>query len=69
MSDNAPDSLREFLTKIQDYVDEIVIDLEKSVVKNNLAAGRRARAKLRKIKKTASKLINELIILEKNKRK
>lgn len=69
MSDNEPDGLREFLTKIQEYVDEIVIDLEKSIVKNNLAAGRRARSKLRKIKKTASKLINELIILEKNKRK
>jgi len=69
MSDaKTPDELRELWAELRLSVESMEKDLEKNLVKQNSAAGRRVRSDLRDLKEQASKLIRELVVLDKSHR-
>lgn len=49
-------------------VEGIDPDMQKNLVKGNTAAGRRARAKFRDLKKAASALVREMVKLDKSRK-
>ena len=66
MSDvKTPDEFRELWAELRLCVESMEKDLEKNLVKQNAAAGRRVRAGLRDLKGRASSLIRELVALDK----
>lgn len=55
------EELKNLWAELQAQVDSMEKDLDKSLNKNNSAAGRRVRASLRDVKKRATELIRELV--------
>ncbi len=66
MSEKKPEDIIEIWTNFRIEVEQIDFDMNKSLIKGNAAAGRRARAKFRNLRKLASQIIKEMILFEKN---
>lgn len=65
MSEKKPEEIIEIWTNFRIEVEQIDFDMNKALTKGNAAAGRRARAKFRNLKKLASEIIKEMIEFEK----
>ena len=60
-----PEELLGMWADLRGEVEAIDVDMQKNLVKGNTAAGRRARAKFRSLKKSASNLVREMVKLDK----
>lgn len=60
-----PNELLEDWSKLCLEIEELDVDVQKSLVKGNFAASRRARVQFRALKKTLTEFSRELVVLDK----
>ena len=63
-----PEAVKELWLELKKLVESMEEDLDKNLTKKNTMAGRRVRALLRDVKKQSTKLINEMVALEKDRK-